>query len=1628
MPTQNILIEFTASAEGLNVGIDALLRLGKIDQETADKFTKANDALKQRQILLQGNETALTKFIGSLTNAQKAAVGDTYNKTLTQIKTQLASVNVEAKEFYTEIARNATAHIIPGSSQEELLAALTVLGSANQSLKEFGGQEDVVVQKTQRATTQLREMRQELLVLEESGSGFSQKFGLSFDQLSIKAAKLQDRIGDTSARIQHMASDTFPLQAFVGALTGVAAGFNVASGAAILFGGNQEEVQQAILKVQGAMQILNGLESISALIADQSVAKTGLQVLVKKLFTKTTQEEVVSIQAESESHIENAAAMAIEDAARLKAIAAIEAENAAKAAAPAKQVLGEVAAPITQALESAPATGVSATNTAVLDANTASIEANNAAKEQQIAVTEGQTGALAGETTGLIVESGATDKAAVAQVALNTAMELNPLGLVLAGILALAAGFAVYELAIKQVSDEEENRLGVMEATNEASKKAADSIAKEEGNLNILLATAKNVSLSTTERQIALDKITTSYPEYLSSLTLDNVLTKQSAGLIDNQIKLLKERAFVQAAQDLYVEKLKKVVEAETELNRVNEEGVTFWEKTKAAVSGLVESHAGLSLEEIVVAKKTQDVTEATKKANQGFEALQKGNDALAKGFEAGIPIIEDYTQSVLAFQQAASKPFTPFIPAPFKPFDPAIFDKEKTAALAAAQYRIDVAKKGSKEEFNARRDLANLDLKLSKDDARILIDDKLAAEGKYINTVAGLDAEARAKYFKDTIAASQAIVLQQEALGKEGSEAFFNARRDVLIKTAKEARTQEGITAGEIKQINAQLNLDLLNLDIERANKQLNDQKTLQQDKLDLAQKGGLDELNAQIAILEIEKQIEINNTKGNKDAIAEINDRFRITEFEKIQAFNQRVNEDEINTRIAGINDNISKLRLQGEKDTDVSIIEEKKKLIEQQGALEIAGVQKSLLTESQKADAILAIYDRELVDKKALEDAKAQVELDAFVRSQQTALEAQKLSITAESGLAAAFGAERNKINHDLLQNELDNIEVLRQANLQKLVEKRQNQDDFDATAADLDNKDTQAKLNNIERVNQARQAAINTYADLLGKGLGIVFDKEKQQLQESAANNQALLDKKLISQDEFNKRQKKIKQDEAAIERRKALLDIAIDFAKQFFFIKAQVAVLLANPLTSPLALGALAQLGLIVASYAEALSKIGGQKFKKGKINIIGPGSETSDSIPSSISNHESVINAFSTLATTTINRNSKTVKIKNEDILTAINENRLSEFLLNIILETPEIVLTVPSLINNKYIIKNESVVNSPSTILNTNGKTINIKNGDVVTAISEHHFVDLLVSIFSQFDMPEVVFNIPELKNVNKNQSDTTNNNINSHAANSTTTIKNANGKTISIKNGDVLNAISENNFADFMMNIIPEFINPDIKNISQLADNSLSQLKIRNNESNSILQSSYNYKVGTSKSISEYLSKIINTATNNIVRDISTNNIKSISESNLQNLFYEYLSNAAYNNSYSNIYNDFVTANSTDLSNQFKTYNEYLLSSVPKIDMPDFVTQSFNLPVMNDLPKWVDRHIAHESHTTNYDSHTEIDYERLGKEVGKHFNKALEKAPGVEIGFDHDGMVAFIKEKSEMEKYINRRRGFKN
>lgn len=119
-------------------------------------------------------------------------------------------------------------------------------------------------------TGQLRGLKAELTLLEQQGKDNTAEF----NQLLIAASRLEDQIGDTRARVRILASDTFKFDAAVGAIQGLAAGFEVAQGAAALFGNESEDLQKAILKVQGAMAIANGVSQIAGLLLDENATKT----------------------------------------------------------------------------------------------------------------------------------------------------------------------------------------------------------------------------------------------------------------------------------------------------------------------------------------------------------------------------------------------------------------------------------------------------------------------------------------------------------------------------------------------------------------------------------------------------------------------------------------------------------------------------------------------------------------------------------------------------------------------------------------------------------------------------------------------------------------------------------------------------------------------------------------------------------------------------------------------------------------------------------------------------------------------------------------------------------------------------------------------------------------------------------------------------------------------------------------------------------------------------------------------------------------------------------------------------------------------------------------------------------
>lgn len=104
---------------------------------------------------------------------------------------------------------------------------------------------------------QLREAQNDVVAL-------SDKFGATSKEAvnaAKKAAELRDRIGDAKALTDAFNPDA-KFKALTSSLAGVAGGFGAVQGAMALFGKESEDVQKTLLKVQSAMALSQGLQSV----------------------------------------------------------------------------------------------------------------------------------------------------------------------------------------------------------------------------------------------------------------------------------------------------------------------------------------------------------------------------------------------------------------------------------------------------------------------------------------------------------------------------------------------------------------------------------------------------------------------------------------------------------------------------------------------------------------------------------------------------------------------------------------------------------------------------------------------------------------------------------------------------------------------------------------------------------------------------------------------------------------------------------------------------------------------------------------------------------------------------------------------------------------------------------------------------------------------------------------------------------------------------------------------------------------------------------------------------------------------------------------------------------------------
>ena len=196
---------------------------------------------------------------------------------------------VDASEFgKVGVAVNAvTAETKELQTQIKATFADKSIEQATKELYEQGDVMGALITKYGSATTALKAMEKELATMAALG----QRGTASFNELAEATAQLKDNVADTRGEIKKMASDTKVFDTMVQGARGVAAAFSVATGVAAAFGSENKDVEKALLKVQGAMAALQGVQELANIATEKGGIATkayGVALQVVDKISKVT--------------------------------------------------------------------------------------------------------------------------------------------------------------------------------------------------------------------------------------------------------------------------------------------------------------------------------------------------------------------------------------------------------------------------------------------------------------------------------------------------------------------------------------------------------------------------------------------------------------------------------------------------------------------------------------------------------------------------------------------------------------------------------------------------------------------------------------------------------------------------------------------------------------------------------------------------------------------------------------------------------------------------------------------------------------------------------------------------------------------------------------------------------------------------------------------------------------------------------------------------------------------------------------------------------------------------------------------------------------------------------------------
>lgn len=268
----DVLINFIGKTDQLVPAEDALSEIVKKEKEVGDAWKKTSEEIAKGTKTNVELTSKLAKGIADLDKAtksmDKAVIGAAYKNYLTQIQKELTLTNKQVRDFILSAKAAAQQKIVTDATEQEVNELTLSIELMNEQLEVFADTETKTEAKTVSLKEQLKKMKLELQGMAEAGQGGS----IEFQKLLEEAGQVEDQIKDVNAAISGVGSDTRNIEGLVGVAQGIAGGFAVAQGAMALFGDESEEMQKALLKVNAAMAILQGLQQIQTLMQKESTA------------------------------------------------------------------------------------------------------------------------------------------------------------------------------------------------------------------------------------------------------------------------------------------------------------------------------------------------------------------------------------------------------------------------------------------------------------------------------------------------------------------------------------------------------------------------------------------------------------------------------------------------------------------------------------------------------------------------------------------------------------------------------------------------------------------------------------------------------------------------------------------------------------------------------------------------------------------------------------------------------------------------------------------------------------------------------------------------------------------------------------------------------------------------------------------------------------------------------------------------------------------------------------------------------------------------------------------------------------------------------------------------------------